>query len=409
MKNATVSKFTDTYIKKLKLPAGARDITLFEANTGLGVRKYASGRVVFHMQIKLAKGAPWRETIGAYGAFTIEAARGVVADRVNDVARGVDLYAQRNARRAQAESAIDAHAFTLEKLVDKWKDEHLVNRRASYGDRAAASIKNHFKPYLKRSAMALGPEEVEKAIRAIEGKGARKMAATSLRSAYLWALKKRLIPSNPTDGFDLPIKPAPRKRVLDAQELRRIWAASGRIAEPGSSFVRLLLLTGARRTEIGQLRWTEIVADDEGRQAIELKSARTKTGSGHRIPLSEAAQAVIRGISLVVGCPFVFTSDGRTALNNYARVKKALDDEIAEDGLGPMPGWVFHDFRRSAVTALAAEPFEYDPVTLDLLLGHAPGSLTPIARIYQQHKFTATRRKALADWAEHVMKAPAAP
>ena len=46
-------------------------------------------------------------------------------------------------------------------------------------------------------------------------------------------------------------------------------------------------------------------------------------------------------------------------------------------------------------------------MTLDLLLGHQPSQLSPVARIYQKEKHLDVRRAALEAWGEHLTAAPA--
>jgi integrase len=80
--------------------------------------------------------------------------------------------------------------------------------------------------------------------------------------------------------------------VLTDAELAAIWKAApdddyGRI-------VKLLMLTGQRRDEIGALRWSEI---DFDAKLIASSSTRTKNGIEHRIPLSGEAIAILKGCS----------------------------------------------------------------------------------------------------------------
>lgn len=168
------------------------------------------------------------------------------------------------------------------------------------------------------------------------------------------------------------------------------------IGYPSGSFVQLLLLTGARRDEIRRLHWSEIVEDEVEGAAIALPPERTKQGRtscGHRIHLSPAALAVIARCPRHQGCDFIFTNDGVKAQGDVVRLKQKLDALPAKDGGPAMAHWTFHDFRRSLVSGLAKRG--HNPVALDLLLGHKPGGLNAIARIYQTHDFATERTKAL--------------
>ena len=97
----------------------------------------------------------------------------------------------------------------------------------------------------------------------------------------------------------------------------------------------------------------------------------------------------------------MFTSDGWRPFGNFARLKAWVDAAIGEEG-APIENWRLHDFRRTLVSTLAAKPFRFDPITLDLLLGHQPSQLSPVARIYQKEKHLDARRAALEAWAKHL-------
>jgi integrase len=75
-----------------------------------------------------------------------------------------------------------------------------------------------------------------------------------------------------------------RDRVLDDNELTAVWHALG--AGDYGDLVRLLMLTGARRQELGSLRWSEI---DFAARVITLPASRVKNKRAHEIPLSQTA------------------------------------------------------------------------------------------------------------------------
>jgi len=403
----TSFRFTDSYLQRLKVPPGKRELIQFEPNTGLGIRTSAL-QISFIVQLRLKDGRRWRETLGPYGKLTVEAARTAVQAIAGDIAKGIDPFLSRAEAIKVTRLAEEVKRFTLRALVERWRRDHLSERRMSYARRAVAGVTRNFASLLDQPAAALTKADVKAAIEATReasGPAAARFAAATLRAALRWALSEDLLAVDPLNGFKPPPHTTGRERVLKDGELRRIWEAAGRLRYPGGPFVKLLLLTGARRHEIAGLRWDEI-SEAEGGKAIELPSARTKTGAGHRIPLTAAAVQVLSTCPRVVGCSYVFSSDGWRALNNFDRVKKAIDEEIAKSG-PPILDWTFHDFRRSLVSTLASEDFDFDPVVLDMLLGHVPSKLSSIARIYQKHQFAGTRRGALEAWAGHVTQVPA--
>ncbi|MGH1482518.1 MAG: tyrosine-type recombinase/integrase [Geminicoccales bacterium] len=96
--------------------------------------------------------------------------------------------------------------------------------------------------------------------------------------------------ANPVAGTAPPAAERKRDRVLSAKELRSIWTAT-LTPEDFNTIIRLLILTGQRREEVGGMRWNEL--DLEGR-VWSLPSNRTKNGRPHDIPLSEAALQILR-------------------------------------------------------------------------------------------------------------------
>ena len=412
----TYRRFSDAMLAKLKVPPGARELIKFEAGTGLGVRVSASGQISFIGQLPLPDAARWRWTIGVYGQITVDDARAVVQALAGDIARGVDPRQKRveleAAAKAKAKDA-EAKQFTVRVLTERWTRDSLSTRRPSYAKRAAAGVVRTFKHLFDTPAAALTRADVRQALEAkrakkvkttgrsrIEGgPGAVRNAAVSLKAAYRWALQEDLLDQDPLAGLKLPARVGGRDRVLTADEARRIYSAAGRLNYPAQHFVRLLMLTGWRCAEIAGLRWDEIQTEADG-QAIVLPPHRTKTSSGHHAPLSQAAFDVIAECARrrVVGSPYVLTSTGALPFSNFSRIKRELDHELANDG-GAIRDWRYHDFRRTIVSTLARRPFRFDSVMLDLLLGHQPRMLSPVARIYQQEKHHDDRREALEAWA----------
>jgi integrase len=303
--------------------------------------------------------------------------------------------------------------FTLRALVDQWDKKHLVNRAPGYAKRSVSGIERVFKKLLDRPAALITKEEAGDALDLVAGPGAARQAAVALLAAYNWAVTEDCLPTRPLASLRLPPLPPPRDRVLNAAELRRVWAAACGLPYPGGPFVKLLLLSAARLNEIARLKWDEIETGDTGLKTIMLAADRTKTSVKHAIPLSDEALDVLADCARhrVVGCKFVFSSDGHRALNNSDRVKKALDAEIAKDSGPPVPQFVFHSFRHAFATLTTGEDFNggegFDAMAVDRQLGHTPVKLRGIAARYNHQQFLPTRRRILAAWGPYVSRPPA--
>ena len=116
-----------------------------------------------------------------------------------------------------------------------------------------------------------------------------------------------------------------RDRVLSDAELALVWRAAVDTEWPFGPAIRLLILTAARRDEIGSLRWSEIDGD-----TIRLEGDRTKNGEPRTIPLSPQAAALIEGLPRIAGSEFVFTTTGRTAVSGWSKAKESLDEAVAK-------------------------------------------------------------------------------
>ena len=91
-----------------------------------------------------------------------------------------------------------------------------------------------------------------------------------------------------------------RERILTDDELRKIWAANYGVV---GSFVRFLLLTAARRTEVAGMTWGEVAGSD-----WTLPARRNKTGLDLVRPLSRQAQAILGQLPKAEG--FVWSTNG---------------------------------------------------------------------------------------------------
>src|SRR5262249_7603147 len=105
-----------------------------------------------------------------------------------------------------------------------------------------------------------------------------------------------------------------RARILTDDELRAVWKAAEATAGPFGTFVKFLLLTGARRREASNLTWDEIT---DG--VWLLPASRNKVKQDLARPLSTAAQKLL-GATPKLG-RHVFTFDGLTPLRGFVRAK----------------------------------------------------------------------------------------
>jgi integrase len=404
--------FTDTLVANLECPAGQKDKLFFDdEQKGLGVRVTQSGGRVFIVQwTDTATGQKRREVLGAYGAITTDQARKAAAVYRGDVAKGLDPHAERLAKaealrkakeaakqaREAAKAAKLEAAFTLERLVTDWAAIGLAKRRPRYKAEAVRALRYGFPKDWTWPASALTKARIVKIQDALTKDGkyasASRLAAYG-RAAYAWAAKRGTLEANPFQGLPTGAAAVARDRLLTDEEIGAIWNAACAMPEPAGPFVRLALLTLARREEVAGMRWSEISPD---LSAWTIPAHRMKRGQAHVVTLTDTAREALGAVTRIDGQDLVFTTTGKAPISGFSKIKTKLDK------LSGVTGWVLHDFRRAGPSTLAR--LGLSPIVADKLLAHQPSALSSVARTYQQHDFSAEKQAALEAWAAHVLR-----
>ena len=214
-----------------------------------------------------------------------------------------------------------------------------------------------------------------------------------LSACLSWGVERSLIERNCAMGIKPPVQKTPRERVLTDDEIKQVWAAT---AGDGSSseedqyakILRLLLLTGQRRGEVGGIRRAELDLD---RQLWRLPGDRTKNKLAHDVPLSRQVAAILQAPELT-GVDHLF---GRRGFSAWVRSKQRLDDvlQLASP-------WTPHDLRRTAVTGMAE--IGIAPHIVEAVVNHVSGHKGGVAGVYNRAKYSEEKRAALQRWADHV-------
>ena len=276
--------------------------------SGFGVRVYPSGAKMYVVQTRAGGKAAKRVTVGRHGVITAEEARRRAALIVARIKAGEDPVPEPLAAKL-------AQGPTVAELARRWLGEHVAVRckpRTAYTYRL--TVEKHIVPALGRMpALAVGHADVT----ALHH-GLRKTpfmanrAVDTLSRIYNAAGDRGLIPeaANPCRRV-AKYRERARERFLTDAEFRRL----GRVLDEAGSrkgvsahavaAIRLLLLTGCRKGEILNLRWSEVDLE-----ANELRLADTKTGP-RTISLPPEAAAVLAAVPRVAGNPHVIA--GRIA------------------------------------------------------------------------------------------------
>jgi integrase len=223
------------------------------------------------------------------------------------------------------------------------------------------------------------------------GQVAAARARTALSGMFSWAMAHGLCEANPTVGTAKPKEPPSRERTLSDQELLAVWRAAG--DDDFGRIVKLLALTGQRRTEVGGMCWSEI---DLGGSTWVIPKERAKNKRQHKVPLAKLALNVIRAVPTVVGRDLLFgarTDRGFTSWNEH---KRKLDARLG----GQVRLWTLHDLRRTFCTRLA--DLGVLPHVIEVAVNHQSGHKRGPAGIYNRSKYAAAVQKAVFLWDRHV-------
>jgi integrase len=382
-------KLTAKSVVALRLPPRKTDVICFDSEMpGFGYRLRAGGdgkvRRSWVVQYRRAGGTR-RLLLGAGGVLSAEQARAAAKTILAKVALGEDPQADKAARRHK-----DGH--TLQALIG----EYLASKEGTIRPRtlrqlAAYLTGSYFKPLHAMPVDAVTRKDVAARLVAItraHGSIVAARARGALSTFYAWAMGNGLAETNPIVGTLKPKDAEPRERVLSDQELAAIWRASGDDAY--GQVIKLLILTGARRAEIGGMRWSEL---KHGTWTIPAE--RSKNGRQHVVPLMPPALDIIKSVPRRVSRDHLFGTRSPDGLSHW-HAKAELDQRLG-DAVGD---WRVHDLRRTVATRMA--DLGVQPHVIEAVLNHQSGHRAGVAGIYNRSLYENEVRAALALWADHV-------
>lgn len=275
--------FTKLTLDALQLPEKGKRAYYYDTKTrGLGIAFTSAGAKSF-IVYRWVSGKPERVTLGRYPDMTIEQARGKAAAINAAIAQGENPADKQRAHRAE---------MTLENL----KDEYLT-RCADFNKRPDKPRK-HYRLYLqhwgKRKLSSIKHHEVQSLHAKIGRENGKVTANIALKLLHVmfnkgineWRIWQG---ENPAHG----IKKFPEKsrdRFLQRDEFPRFLQAV--MDEPNDSlrdYILVSLLTGARKSNVLEMRWSEI-----NFERAEWRIPETKNGTPQSVPLTAEAITILQ-------------------------------------------------------------------------------------------------------------------
>jgi len=388
-------KLTDHSIRKLALPPGKTDHIVFDTDLGgFGLRIRAGGKKSWICQYRFGS-QQRRFNIGSVHEVGATKARDTAADIFAKVRLGVDPQAERQGALVRASN-------TFGNLAERYLKRAKVKLRPRSYLEVERHLQKHWAPLNSKSVHAISRVDVAGQLsKLVETNGpiAANRARATLAAVFSWAMREGLVEGNPVVATNKAGEKT-RDRVLSDRELVEIWNACrdddyGRI-------VRLLILTGQRREEVGGIVRSEI---DVAKRMWSLPKERTKNNLPHDVPLSDAAIDIFLKVPRREEHAHLFGQSAGRPFSGWSHARKALDIRIADAGNGAAPGsanrWTLHDIRRTVATGMAG--IGIAPHIVEAVINHVSGHKGGVAGVYNKAAYTAEKRAALDRWAAHVL------
>jgi len=360
-----------------------------EALSGFGfrLRRGAGGKLLRSWVVQYRRaGASRRMLLGSAEVLNAEQARRMAKTALARVAMGENPQAERVDRRGKDKLSFRS---VVEEYLPLKQDQV---RPKTFHELERYLTGAYFKPLHSMPVDTITRKDVAAQLVAISrqrGKVTAMLARTTLGAFFSWCLQMGIIDSNPVIGTPQPAQTRPRERVLSDAEMVAVWRVCkdddfGRV-------VRLLMLLGARRSEVGGMGWGEF---DLERATWTIPATRTKNGRQHTLPLMPTALEMIRQVPQRVSRDLLFGTRGNAGFNGWQKCKRALDQRA---GIAP---WTLHDIRRTVATRMA--DIGVQPHVIEQILNHQSGHRAGIAGIYNRSPYEREVRAALALWQDHV-------
>jgi integrase len=394
----------DKNVAALTLPAGKSELFEWDDDLpGFGIRLRDGGSKSWIIQYRVGR-KQRRKTIGSVAAMNAATARKAAKKDLARVELGVDPQAVKIEQRAKSADTYDA----LRAQFLARKEKRL--KPSSY-QQVVTHLTAHWAIFKGVSIHEIKKRTIADRLRKLaeeRGPYAANRARTTLSSFFGWAIGEGVVDVNPVLGTHLQADEISRDRVLDDEELVDIWDACddadyGRI-------IRLLLLTAARRDEVGAMLKAEL---NLPARTWHIGQERTKNSEPLDLPLSDLALSILeqamaqegRESRLVV---FGYGARAKGApdrgYSGWSAAKRDLDEKInlarEAAGRGPIDPWRVHDLRRTAATRMA--DLGVLPHVIEAVLNHISGHKAGVAGVYNRASYGPEKRQALDMWAAHV-------
>lgn len=337
-------------------PGKGKTVYRDKSITGFALEVRQSGGATYYFIYQDPYGKLQTTKIARYGDITFDQAKKEAKRRLSEVTLGGDPAAKKKEKKSIPTYASLAaqhveHARTYQRCPSNTESVLRCHVLPRWGKQRLNEITTQdiSKWFAEKIAAGLAPATIEKI---------RVVFSRSFELGRQWNIP----------GADPnPVKNVPRRKFknartkyLSADDARRLLAAAKESLNPQlKNIIGLLLLTGARKTELLTAQWQHLDLD---RRTWHIPT--TKTGVPRYVPLSQAALDIITDLPRWDKCPWLLPNP--LTRKPYADLKRPWD--TARDAAG-LPDLHLHDLRHSAASFMINAGI--DLYAVGRILGHA--------------------------------------
>lgn len=367
------------------VPDGQAKVRVFDTRTRGFIAEFRRNVVTFYFRYRDGRGRGREVKLGRLGDVSLEQARRRAEQLKAETSLGADPVADVERKKAVPTVA----AFIADRYLP-----HVRDRLRSHGTVAV---------FCRRIEEAVGRKALDEVTQADVAAFRRRLMATGLSNATVnrhlatlrsmfnlarrWQINRG---DNPAASPGM-LPEQHRDTYLSATETQALVRALD--AEPdqdAAAALMLLILTGARKSEILQAQWENV---DLARSLLTIP--RSKSGRPRHIPLSELAVRVLvrqyqRGRFKTTGPVFPGRREGRSLEDlrgPWKRAKKAA---------GLPASTRIHDLRHSFASALANQGVPLNEI--GVILGHSQLSTTARYAHHAPQRLVETATVAARSW-----------
>ncbi len=321
--------FTKSEIQKLPVPAKGMMSYRDTKEKGLSLYITAGSAVTFFVR-KRIHGRDERVKLGAFPDMTVEQARVAALKTKAAIAGGANPNMEKTKLRQETTFAELFHDY-MERYSKPHKKSWIYDQREV----------NKFLPHwFTRKISSITKQEVAKLHEKVGRENGQYQANRLLeriRAIFNKAIEWGWEGSNPTLGIK-KFRERSRDRFMQTDELIRFHEALGKEKnETARDYILMSLLTGARKSNVLAMQWSEV-----NWERAEWRIAETKNGDPVTLPLIPTAIEILQRRRKGTGSRWVFP--GKNGSTHYSDPKRAWTRVMEAAGITDLR---IHDIRRT--------------------------------------------------------------